>query len=883
VSLWRQLTRGVRVLLRRDAADGDVANEVAHYLDEAADAFAARGLSPEDARRAARMEVGSATAVREQIRDAGWEDRVATVAADVRYGLRRLRRDASFTIVSVITLALGIGATTAIFSAIHPILLDPLPYPRASRVVSIADQTGDFRPADVTFGTFREVLARSRSFDALAVMRAWQPTIVGGATPERLEGQRVSAAYFRALGVDPIVGRAFDEADDRVNGPHVVVIADGLWRRRFAGDPGIVGRPVALDGASFTVVGVMPPAFENVLAPAAEVWAPLQYDTSLPPDGREWGHHLKMIGRLRGDAGVDRVRTELERIAKTPLPGLPRVPWASLGNGLAVASLQDAVTRDVKPALVAVLGAVLLLLAIACVNVTNLQLARGAERRGEFAMRAALGAGRGRLVQQLVIESVMLALAGGALGLTVADAGVRALLTLVPSELPRAGAIRLDGAVFVFALAVAAAVGLVTGLVPAIYASRSDLVAGLQSAARIGRRHQTARRTLVVSEIGLAIVLLVGAGLLLHSLTRLFAIAPGFAPAHVVAMQVQTAGARLAAPDATHRFFAAALDAVRAVPGVESAGFSSQLPLSGTQDMYGTRFETSPDEQTDAASGAFRYAVTPGYLDAMGIALVRGRAFDAHDVAGGPAVALVSESLARSRFPDGEVLGRRLQVGANNSPWRTVVGVVGGVRQVSLALGAGDAVYMPDVQWEAYTDRAMWLVVRTRGDAGALAPAIRNAVWSVDKDQPIVHVSTMESLVARSAGQRRFALLLFEAFALVALALAAVGIYGVLSGSVTERTREIGVRAALGASRGDILALVARQAMTLTAVGVAVGLAGAAAASRALVTLLFGTSPLDPITYAGVAAVLAVVSALACTIPAVRASRVDPAITLRSE
>ncbi|HYM24492.1 MAG TPA: ABC transporter permease, partial [Vicinamibacterales bacterium] len=397
MSLWRQISRGVRVLAFRDAADRDVAGEVEHYLEAATDAFIADGMSPSDARRAARMQVGNATIVREQVRDGGWEHRAATLATDVRHAIRRLRRDAGFAIVATLTLALGIGATTAIFSAIHPILLDPLPYPDASSVIAIADQTADFRPVDVTFGTYREILARGRSFDALAVMRAWQPTIVGSAQPERLEGQRVSAGFFRSLGVEARVGRGFDEADDRVNGPNVVVIADGLWRRRFAADPGIVGQPITLDGALFTVVGIMPPGFENVTAPFAEVWAPLQYDVSLPTNGREWGHHLKMIGRLRPNADLVRARAELLQVASKRLPEFPRVPWASLANGLAVTSLQDAVTHDVKPALYAVLFAVLLLLAIAGVNVTNLQLARGAERRGEFAMRAALGAGRGRL------------------------------------------------------------------------------------------------------------------------------------------------------------------------------------------------------------------------------------------------------------------------------------------------------------------------------------------------------------------------------------------------------------------------------------------------------------------------------------------------------
>jgi len=884
MSLWRQITGGLRVLLRRDRADRDVADEVQHFLDETTDAYLARGLSAADARRAARLDVGNATIVREQVRAAAWEHRVATIGADVRYGLRRLRRDGGFTMTAVLTLALGIGAATAIFSAVNPILLDPLPYPQPERLLSISDLGGDRSRVDVTYGSFREIAARSRSLDALAVARPWQATIVGSGAPEQFEGQRVSAAYFSVLGVTPFAGRGFEDVDDRVNGPNVVVISDGLWRRRFAADPAIVGRAVTLNDAGFTIVGVMPRGFENVTAPAAELWTPLQYDPSLPKDGREWGHHLRMVGRLRADAGIDAARRELDAIAAAPKPDFARPPWATLGNGLLVTPLQDEIARDVRPALIAVVGAVLLLLAIACVNVTSLQLARGAGRRGEFAMRAALGAGRGRLVQQLLVESVLLSTAAGALALLIANAGVGALVALAPPELPRAGAIRVDLAAFVFAFAVAAFVGLVTGVAPALQVARLAPGDGIQRAsARIGGGHQTARRVLVVAEIALALVLLVGAGLLLRSLTRLFSIAPGFAPSHVLTMQVQSSGQRVAAPANTHRFFSAALEAVRAVPGVEAAGFSSQLPLSGSRDSYGVHFESTPTGLSDADGGAFRYAVTPGYIEAMGIALRRGRAVDAHDVDGGPAVVLISESLARSRFPNTDPIGQRLRIGPSDAPWRTIVGVVGGVRQMSLALDAADAVYVPDVQWTAFADRAMWLVVRARGNAAALAPAVKNAIWSVDRDQPIARVSTLDTIVEASAAERRFALVIFEWFAIGALLLAAIGIYGVLSGSVAERTRELGVRAALGASRRDILALVLGQGLALTLVGSTAGLVGAAAASRALATLLFGVSRLDPATYAAVVVVLGGVSALACSVPAWRASRVDPAITLRAE
>jgi putative ABC transport system permease protein len=458
------------------------------------------------------------------------------------------------------------------------------------------------------------------------------------------------------------------------------------------------------------------------------------------------------------------------------------------------------------------------------------------------------------------------------------------LVALSPPELPRLNAIGVDGAVFGFALAVTALIGLVIGLVPALYAYRDDLhIAMRQSSRSAVGGHQSARRSLVVAEVALALVLLVSVGLLLRSIERIFAISPGFNASHLLTMQVQTASRRFDDDNANRRFFAQALDAVRQVPGVTEAAFTSQLPLSGEQfGAYGVRFESSSPEKQGGNENALRYAVSPGYLETMNIPLRRGRLLDTHDIAGAPVAVLINESMAKRKFPGGDAVGRRIHVGPDDWAWTTIVGVVGDVKQTSLAAGTEDAFYMTGAQgW--FTDNPMSLVVRGRGDVAALAPSIKRAIWAVDKDQPITRVATMDALVAASEAERRFALMVFGAFALVALLLAATGIYGVLSGSVTERTREIGVRSALGASRADILALVVRQAMTLTGIGVVIGLAGAMAASRALITLLFGVSRLDPITYFGVIVILGGVSALAAWVPAWRAARVDPTITLRIE
>ncbi|HEX5475848.1 MAG TPA: ABC transporter permease [Vicinamibacterales bacterium] len=880
MSLWRQATRGLGALLHRRAADREVADEVQHFLDEAAAEHVARGVSPEEARRLVRLEAGPAAAVGEQVRTSTWEYGLETAVADLRYGARRLRAAPGFTLVSVVTLALGIGASTAIFSAVNPILFEPLPYPDASRIAMISDFGAQGTRLDVTFGTYREIAARSRSFDALAVMRPWQPTLVERDQTERLDGQRVSAAYFQALGVAPRLGRDFQDADDRLHGPAVVIISHRLWRQRFGSDPAAIGRPIRLDGIEYTVIGVMPAGFENVLAPAADVWTPLQYDRTLPYDGREWGHHLKMVGRLRTGVAVNGARREMAEIAARRLPAFPRPPWAEFSRGLLVTTLQADITQAVRPALLAVLGAVLLVLAIGCVNVTNLLLARGVRRRGEFAVRVALGAGRSRLLRQLLAETLLLAGAGGALGLGVAAFGVRALVALSPAGLPRVEAIHVDRTVFLFAVLLTTVIGVLVGMLPALQALRSNLQDGLQ---QTGRRstggHRLARGALVVGEVALACVLLVGAGLLFRSLQRLFAVPTGFDASRVLTMQVVGSDARVADAAARLAFFDQALQKVEAVPGVETAAFTSQLPLSGDLDGYGAHFEIDRDAST--RDGVLRYAVTADYFRVLRIPLVRGRLLSAHDDAGARRVALINASLAATKFRGTDPIGQRFVFG-DDPTWYTIVGVVGDVRQTSLAVAGQDAIYLTPAQG-ASNNRTMSLVARTRADPRPLIPMVRAAIWSVDREEAIVRSATMADLVERTEADRRFALTLFEAFALSALLLAALGIYGVLSGSVTERTRELGVRAALGASRTSILRLVVRQGMMLTGAGVVAGIAGAAAASQALVSMLFGITALDAVTYAAVVAVLFGVAAMACLVPAWRAARIDPCITLRAE
>jgi putative ABC transport system permease protein len=800
---------------------------------------------------------------------------------DVRYGLRQLAKSPGFTTVAALTLALGVGANAAIFSVMNPILIEPLPYPQPERLMVV---WGTFQGArsQVAFHSFREIAARNHCFENLAILESWQPTMTGSGQPERLDGQNVSADFFRVLGISPMLGRDFEMADNAFHGPKVAMLSYGIWQRRFRGDRGVVGKLVVLDGDAYRLIGVMPREFENVLAPTTEIWSPAQYDPSHIADrtASEWGNHLRLVGRLRATVTFEQTRADLEAIARTPVEEFPRVKWASLRSGFILDSLKEDVTRGVKPALLAVFGAALLVLLIACVNVTNLLLARGAARRGEFAMRATLGASPGRMIRQVLTESVLLSLAGGVIGIFVAGFGVKALVALSPAELPRLSAVHLERSAFAFAFAVSSLIGVAVGLLPALQTSRPDLRAAVQEGSRqtVGGHHWM-RWMLVVAEVALAVMLLVSAGLLLRSVSRLLAVDPGFQTAHLLTMQVQAAGHQFDDPAVTRRFFARALEAVRHLPGVESAGFTSILPLTDDSQFgeYGTQFEKDGN-----GYDSFRYVVTPGYFETMRIALKRGRYLDEGDRADAPFAVVISESLAKKEFASEDPIGQRVHVGPVDRPWYTIVGVVSDVKQVSLAAGLQDDVYLTSAQsW--FADQAQSLVVRGGARPETLVPAILSAIWVVDKDQPVVRVSSMQELLAASAAERHFVQILFDAFGLVALALAAIGIYGVLSGSVAERTREIGLRVALGARRTDILSLIFEQGLRLLALGGAIGLAGAIIAGQAIRSLLFGVSAFDVLTYVGVVVLLAGVSAAACWIPARRAMCLDPMLALRHE
>jgi predicted permease len=886
MGLLRQIRRGVAALFSPARVDADMDNEIRDFVQGRTRELERENLSYEEAFRRATVEIGSITATREHVRASGWEHGVDTLLSDARYALRRLRRDPGFTVVAALTLALGIGAATAIFSAVNPILFRALPYPGAERIVSISDRAQSGAPAEPTYGTFEELASRSRSFETLSAADLWRPSLTGTDEAERLQGQRVSASYFHTLGVLPIAGRTFDSTEDVPGTAGVAVLSDRLVKRRFGGENSMVGASITLNGELFTVVGIMPPGFVDVMAAATDVWAPLQAQPRASPNSREWGHHYRIVGRLKRGVGVDAARRELASIASQQLTEFPRVPWALLDNGVLVRGLQEDVTAAARPALIAIVAAAAVLLLIACVNVTNLLLARSRRRRAEFALRSALGAESRRLVRQLLTESVILAMIGGALAFFVAQLGVGALIALSPPGLPSVDLIRVDATAFVFGLVVTTVVGVTVGLLPALSASRADARSGMQGVSRtVASGRGAARGALVASEVALALVLLVGAGLLLRSLDRLFAVSPGIRADRVLTMQVVDAADRNRTDQQRLDFYEQVANAVRSVPGVTDAAFTSQLPLSGDLDAYGYKFAAFPEREPGEDGAAMRYSVTADYVEVMGIPLLRGRLLNATDRVDAPESFLISETLARQTFGNADPIGQQVRFGPESDgerPWGTVVGVVGDVKQQSLASENTAAFYVPSAQWR-WVDPVQSLVVRTSGDAGALTNAVRRAVWSIDRNKPITRVATMEQLIWRTGSDRRFASVIYGTFAIAALLLAAVGLYGVVSGLVAERTREFGIRAALGATRVDIVRGVLGNGLFFTAIGVAIGVAGASATSRLLETLLYGVTRADPATYVGVIALLGGVAALACWAPARRAAAVDPAVTLRSE
>jgi len=805
---------------------------------------------------------------------------------DLRIALRQLRKSPAFAVVSIVTLALGIGANTAIFSVVKAVLLDQLPYGDPGRLVKVAASEPDTPlPETIDFTTTYDLRQRSRLFQSLSLYRDGSAAIVEQGTPELLQGLRVGYDYFDTLGTRMRLGRAFLPEEDRPETRYEAILSYGLWQRRFGGDPSIIGRTVQLSDKSYKIVGVLPESFRPILrsdqAVMPEIYTPLGYDLKLELACRSC-QHLQLIGRLKPGVTPEQARAELNTI----LRDIKREHPTSYDPNeiIAVMPLRDFVVGRVSTALWIVLGAVAMVLLIACANVAHLSLARANARSKEMALRAALGAGRARLVRQVLCESLLLAVIGGAAGALLAWWGTGALTSLGPKELPRAQEIRMDLPVLLFALGASILTGLLFGVFPALRSSRVDPNESLKDAGRgtEGRSHHGYRNLLVTLELALAFVLVMGAGLLGKSLLRLLNVDPGYDPHNVLTGGVYVYGDRYKKAETELNFYDQAMQRLRATPGIEGVAMVSTLPLASF-DRRGFHIQDRLLPNDDAgAPSVDTYSISPEYFHLMRIPLKRGRLFTAADRAGAPGVAVISESAARTLFPGEDAIGKHIQLGGRDEKkeWLTIVGIAGNVRQYGFDRPSQMEAYIPIAQNNQFGYN---VVVRTDGDPRRFAQTVRQAFLSVDNTQPLYQVRPLEDYVAESQAARRFTLLLLGLFGALALVLAAVGIYGVISYAVSLRTRELGIRMALGAARGDVQGMVLRQGLRLVAVGLALGLAVSAVLMRSLASLLFEVRPSDLATSAVVTVTLTAVALLANYLPARKASMLDPIVALRQE
>ena len=865
--------------------DEELDEEVRSHLRMAAQERVERGETPEQAEAAARREFGNVALVKEVTREMwGWAW-LRQFTQDLRYGLRTMRRGPGFTAAAVLTLALGIGANSAIFSVVNAVLLRPLPYPNAGRLVRIrrVDPRGGNVGGTVSYPNFTDFREQAPGLEHAAAYSDSYAWLGGGGEPERIEGVYASADLFPTLGVSPALGRAFTPEEDRPGAPLVAVISHGLWQRRFGSDGGIIGREILLDGDKTTVVGVMPRGFNFPLGRKSnDFWVPLGssgYGEMLK--NRRANNH-SVIASLRQGVAVGQAQAELDAVNERLAS---QYPEANAGAAARVTELQSDLVGDVRPALLVLLASVSFVLLIACANVANLLLARAAARGREMALRTALGATRGRIVRQMLTESLLLSAAGGAAGLLVASWALPLLVAADPGNIPRVSEIDLDPRVLAFALFVSLLTGVLFGLAPALKVSRPDLNKSLKGGGRGsagGPARSRVRSLLIVSEVALSLVLLVGAGLLIRSFVALLGTPPGYDPSQVLTATLDVSRAVYPEPE---RFFQQVGARVRELPGVEAAGMTSLPPLSASDTSVEFRIEGRPEPQPGSAPVARPLAIDEDFFRAMRVPVRKGRALGEQDTGRSLKVVVVNEELARRYFPGEDPIGKRLilyhtYAKSEPAPYE-VVGVVSDVRHRGLNVPASPEFYVSYLQM---APPRMTLVVRSATpNVAGLAASVRGAITEVDRGALVWDLRQMDERLAESVAPQRFNTLLLGLFALVALALAATGILGVMSYTVAARTHEIGIRLALGATRADILRLVVGRGMLLTLGGVASGTAAALGLTRLMSSLLYGVSTTDPVTFVVVAALISVVALIACYVPARRATQVDPLIAMRYE
>ncbi len=858
--------------------EDDIDRELRAHLDLEAEELRASGVGSEAARQTARRTLGNTTLLKEAIHEmTGWTS-LERLSQDLRYGIRLLRRGPGFSVVAILTLALGIGANTAIFSVVNAFLLRPLPFADSSRLVRIWPidvKTGKSPYPNTSYPNFSDWKTESRSFEQVEAYVTRSFNITGGAQPEHLGGLRTSGGLLQLLRVNPILGRTFAADEIQPGRDHVVLLSEGLWQRRFARDPGVLGKTVKLNDEPFTVIGILPAAFQFPPDAPASIVLPQ------PPDPDRGHGFLNVVARLNPGVTLRQAQVEIETIARQQEL---QYPSANKDVSAGVLSLRDSYAAAFRPALLIFLSAVGFVLLIACANVANLFLARTAARQKELVVRAAMGAGRLRLIRQLLTESAVVGLAGGAFGLLLAYWGVKGLAALVRSTFSTHAldTVSMDATVLVFTLALSLAVSLLAGLAPAFGASRLDVNDTLKEGRGLtgNRRRNRIRGALVVVEITLALVLLIGAGLMIKTFVLLNRVDAGIHANNVLVMNLSIGGKKYAQTQSRAPFVSSVLQRVQQVPGVQSASVVTDTPLSGDDDSIGFSVEGRPDVSPNGRIGLNVNVVGPGYLRTLGIPLLKGRDFTDRDTVGAPLVVLINQALARKLWPNQDPIGARISGDKKN--WASIQGVVGDVRQGGLSAEPVPEVYVSYLQ-DPFAWPYLTMLVRTSVDPMKLAASIQGAVWSIEKDLPIPSITTMEEIRSHSIAQPRLTALLLSIFAALALILASVGIYGVMAYSVTQRTHEMGLRMALGARASDVLTLVVGHGMLLAASGIALGLAGAFALTRVLEKFLWGVRPTDPFTFIAVSALLSAVALLASYLPARRATKVDPMVALRYE
>ena len=807
-----------------------------------------------------------------------------TLLKDISYGIRTLIKSPGFTAVAILALTLGIGANTAIFSVVNSVLLRPLPYSDPGRLMQLWEASEKRGRSEVpaSYPNFADWRDQNHVFEHVAAYSDWSFNLTGAGEPERIRSAIVSPTFFAVLGIKPIRGRVFLSGEDERGKDLVAVISESLWQRRFNSDPNIVGRLLNLDDKSFTVVGVIARGVQTPLLPdEIELWAPVSHGFALT---NRYGHYLSVIARLKPDATQQQAQADMNTIAGRLEQ---QYPESNKGRGVRVVPLTEQVVGNLRTSLFVMLGAVVFVLLIASANVANMLLARAAGRQKEIAIRTALGAGRWRIVRQLLTESMLLALISGTLGLLVALWGIGLLVALSPADLPRIKEVTIDFRVLGFTLAVSLLTGILFGLLPAFQASRFNLNERLKAGSRSatsGVSRQRLRSFLVVAEVALSLVLLVGAGLLIRSFLRLQSVNPGFNAANILTMQLDLNGPNYKKGAQIIAFHDQLLERIKRLPGVQYASTRSFVPIANDAAFAFLRFNVE-GRQPDVSEGpvAFYNATSPEYFQTMTIPLLKGRGFSDRDTRGSQNVAIVNQTLARRYVGnEEEAIGKRitLEDHPKEEDWITIVGVVGDTKPRELRSEPVAELYMP---FDQQPEPGMSLMIRYQSSSAGIAAAVRNEVLTLDKNQPVYAIRTLDSVLSESVAAPRFRTLLLAVFAGVALILAGVGIYGVISYAVSQRTHEIGIRMALGARAADVLQLVVTGGMRLALIGVAIGLAGAFALTRLMTTLLFGVTPTDAVTFVGIPAILLVVALLACYLPARRATKVDPLVALRYE